>query len=80
MNRFSPERLQDDFAGLPFGPRTIMLGAGALIAYGISRRSKAGAAMAGVGGVLAYGAMRQMSSEPQQVRATFLINASPEQC
>jgi uncharacterized membrane protein len=80
MNRFSRENLQQNFADLPFGPKTMMLGAGALIAYGISRRSKAGTAIASVGGVLAYGAMRQMSSEPQQVRSTFLINASPEQC
>ena len=80
MNQSSIERLQENFADLPFGPRTILLGAGALIAYGIVRRSKTGAALAGVGGVLAYGAMRQMSSEPQQVMATFLVNASPEQC
>lgn len=80
MNRPSRERLQQNFADLPFGPKTVMLGAGALIAYGISRRSKAGTAIATAGGVLAYGAMRQMSSEPQQVRSTFLINASPEQC
>jgi len=80
MNQFSEERLQRNFADLPIGPKTMMLGAGALIAYGISRRSKAGTAIASVGGVLAYGAMRQMSAEPQQVRSTFLVNASPEQC
>lgn len=80
MNQSSIERLQESFADLPFGPKTMMMGAGALIAYGISRRSKAGAAIAGMGGVLAYGAVRQMSSEPQQVCATFLVNASPEQC
>jgi uncharacterized membrane protein len=74
------ERLQRGFADLPFGPKTLMLGAGALIAYGVSRRSKAGTAIAGVGGVLAYGAMRQMSQEPREVKATFLVNASPEQC
>ncbi|HEX3572305.1 MAG TPA: SRPBCC family protein [Acidobacteriaceae bacterium] len=80
MNQSSTERLQQSFADLPFGPKTLMLGAGALIAYGITRRSKAGTAIASVGGVLAYGAMRRISSEPQEVNSTFLVNASPEQC
>jgi len=80
MNQSAKERLQQSFADLPFGPKTLMLGAGALIAYGVSRRSKAGTAIAGVGGVLAFGAMRQMSEEPHEMKATFLINASPEQC
>ena len=80
MNQFSKETLQQNLADLPIGPKTMMLGAGALIAYGISRRSKAGTAIAGVGGVLAYGAMRQMSSEPLETRAVFLVNASPDRC
>jgi uncharacterized membrane protein len=57
-----------------------MLGAGALVAYGVSRRSKAGTAIASIGGVLAYGALRQMSAEPSEAKATFLVNASPEEC
>ena len=80
MNSSASERLQQTFADLPLGPKTLMAGAGALIAYGISRRSKAGAAIAGVGGVLAYGALRQASSEPRQARAVFLVNAFPQQC
>jgi uncharacterized membrane protein len=72
--------LQQSFAGLPFGPKTLMLGAGALLAYGVSRRSKAGTAIASIGGVLAYGALRQMSAEPSEAKATFLVNASLEEC
>ena len=80
MNQSSIERLQQNFADLPLGPKTMMLGAGVLVAYGISRHSKTGAAIASLGGLLAYGALRSASSEPQQVQATFLVNASPEQC
>jgi uncharacterized membrane protein len=80
MNQSSTQRLQHSFADLPFGPRTLMLGAGALVAYGVTRRSKAGTAIASIGGVLAYGAMRQMASEPSEAKATFLVNASPEEC
>jgi len=80
MNQSSTERLQRSFAELPLGPKTMMLGAGALIAYGISRRSKVGTAIASAGGVLAYGALRQMSQEPREVKATFLVNAPAEQC
>jgi uncharacterized membrane protein len=80
MNQSTTQRLQQSFADLPFGPKTLMLGAGALVAYGVSRRSKTGTAIAGIGGVLAYGAMRQMSSEPSEAKATFLVNASPEEC
>lgn len=80
MNQPSTQRTQQNFADLPFGPKSLMLGAGALIAYGITRRSKAGTAIASVGGVLAYSALKQASSEPNQAKATFLVNATPEQC
>jgi uncharacterized membrane protein len=63
---------------LPFGPTTILLGAGAAILYGLSRRSKSGAAVATAGGVLAFAAAKSHSSSPQSARATFLVNASPQ--
>jgi uncharacterized membrane protein len=63
---------------LPFGPNTLILGAAALVAYGLTRRSKAGAALAAAGGLLAYKASRSSRSE-DNTRAIFLVNASPEQ-
>jgi len=80
MSQSSIQRTKQGIAVGSIGPKTLMLGAGALIAYGVARRSKTGAALAGVGGLLAYGALRQMPSGPQEVRATFLVNGSPQQC
>lgn len=52
---------------------------GALAAFGISRRSKTGAALAAAGGLLALGGSR-ISSEPQELHAeaSFTINVSPK--
>jgi uncharacterized membrane protein len=62
-----------------FGPTTLVLGAGALIAYGLIRRSKSGAALATAGGVLAFTAAKAKSFSTQNTtKATFLVNASPE--
>lgn len=63
---------------LPFGPKTLVIGAAALIAYGLTRRSKAGTALAAAGGLLAYKAT-QTSPTESTTQAVFLVNASPEQ-
>ncbi len=63
---------------LPFGPKTIVLGATALVAYGLTRRSKAGTALAAAGGLLAYKAVQNTQSTAD-THAVFLVNASPEQ-
>ena len=63
---------------LPFGPKTLVLGATVLVAYGLTRRSKAGTALAAAGGLLAYKAARTSSSQSDS-QATFLLNASAEE-
>jgi uncharacterized membrane protein len=64
---------------LPFGPATLVIGAGALIAYGLSRRSKSGTALATAGGVLALTAAKSHLSKSQgTAKATFLINTSAD--
>ena len=57
-----------------------IVGGSALAVYGISRRSKSGAAMAAAGGLLAFGGSR-LSSEPHEfhAEASFTINVSPEE-
>lgn len=66
-------------SGLSLSPKTILLGAGALVLYGISRRSKPGLALATAGGVLAFKVAKTHSPTPQTTRATFLVNASAQQ-
>jgi len=63
---------------LPFGPKTLIFSATALIAYGLTRRSKAGTALAAAGGLLAYKAA-QIPSTKANTHAVFLVNTSPEQ-
>ena len=71
---------QKNSSELPFGPGTLIFGAGALIAYGVMRRSKAGAAVATAGGLLAFGAAKAMSTAYRsEAEATFLVNAFPQQ-
>jgi uncharacterized membrane protein len=71
---------QNSSSQLAFGPKTLVFGATALIAYGLSRRSKAGTAVAAAGGgLLAYQAFSSQRSKASDTRATFLVNASPEQ-
>ena len=61
-------------------PRNLLIGASALAVYGVSRRSKAGTALAAAGGALAYSAIRsQAASSQQHTHARFQVNASPEQ-
>ena len=71
---------QNNSSQLSFGPRTLVFGATALIAYGLSRRSKTGTAVAAAGGgLLAYQVFNSQHAKPSDTRATFLVNASPEQ-
>ena len=62
----------------PFGSKTLVLGATALVAYGLTRRSKAGTALAAAGGLLAYKAA-QTAPPKQNAHAVFLVTASAEQ-
>ncbi len=57
-----------------------IVGGSALAVYGISRRSKAGAAIAAAGGLLAFGGTR-ISSDPKELHAeaSFIINTTPEE-
>jgi uncharacterized membrane protein len=64
---------------LPFGQKTLVFGATALIAYGLTRRSKTGTALAAAGGLLAYKASQTSASSQADTHAVFLVNASPEQ-
>src|SRR3954471_21172448 len=80
MKQFSPDesRMGNGYHAWPrWGA---ILGGSALAAFGLSRRSKTGAALAAAGGLLAYGGTR-ISSEPQELHAeaTFTINVSPEE-
>jgi len=63
---------------LPFGRNTSLLGAGALLLYGLTRRSKPGFALATAGGVLVLKALKSNSSTTRNTKATFVVNASPE--
>src|ERR1700761_8120219 len=63
---------------LPFGSKTLVLGASALVAYGLTRRSKTGTAIAAAGGLLAYKAAQTASSK-RDAHAVFLTTASAEQ-
>jgi uncharacterized membrane protein len=64
---------------LPFGPKTLVIGASVLIAYGLTRRSKPGKALATAGGAVALAAVAaQPSAGRSTAKAVFLVNASPE--
>ena len=66
-------------SNLPFGPKTLVLGAGALIGYGLTRRTKSGTLLATAASFLAYKAAKASSSgDAETTRATFRVNASPE--
>jgi uncharacterized membrane protein len=62
-----------------FGTKSLLVGAGALIIYGLSRRSRSGTALATAGGVLAFKAARSHSRSHSSAKATFLVNASPQE-
>jgi len=57
----------------------LLVGAGALIIYGLSRRSKSGTALATAGGVLAFKAAKSRPPSQDSAKATFLVNASPQE-
>lgn len=57
----------------------LLVGATALMAYGVTRRSKTGLALATAGSLLALNAARPRSTSQSHTHATFLVNASPEQ-
>ncbi|GAA3761857.1 SRPBCC family protein [Terriglobus aquaticus] len=63
---------------LPFGPKTLVIGASALVAFGLTRRSKAGTALAAVGGVLGYQAAKA-SPATSNTKVAFLVNAPADQ-
>jgi uncharacterized membrane protein len=65
-------------SSLPFGPKTVLLGASALVLYGLTRRSKTGIALAATGGALALQATKAQPDKTQSTHATFLVNASAE--
>jgi uncharacterized membrane protein len=63
-----------------FGSKGLLVGAGALIIYGLSRRSKSGTALATAGGVLAFkAATSQSSNHSSSAKATFLVNTTPQE-
>jgi len=57
-----------------------MVGGSALALYGLTRRSKTGAAVAATGGLLAFAGAR-ISSQPQSIHAeaSFTVNVPPEE-
>jgi len=58
---------------------SLLIGAGALIAVGLIRRSKTGAAMAAAGGFLAYKGFTEDAPKPFIAKARFQINASTDE-
>lgn len=79
MAQPSSSAQQQSLSSLPFGPKTLAVGAGALIAYGLSRRSKAGTALATAAGVVAWQAVKAGNqTEQDSARTVFLVNASPD--
>ena len=78
MNQSTVDFPRRTSSQLPFGPRSLLLGAGALMLYGLTRRSKSGMALATAGGVLAFKAAKSQQTSARNTRATFLVNASPE--
>ena len=80
MEHQSEDRFPGKGPQLPFGVSAWLLGAGALVAYGLMRRSKPAAVLSAVGGVIAFTAAKsELSASRQPARASFLVNASPEQ-
>lgn len=74
-SRFSQDRSPQDF----LSSKGILIGAAALVAYGITRRSKTSLALAAAGGLLAASASRSGdNSHSAHTRATFLVNTSPD--
>jgi uncharacterized membrane protein len=75
-----PSRSRSNSQDVPFAPKALAIGAGALIVYGLSRRDKSGAALATAGGALAFTAAKTRSSSRHEktAQATFLVSTTPE--
>jgi len=58
--------------------KSLLVGATALMAYGVTRRSKTGLALATAGSLLALNAARTRKPAQSHTHATFLVNTSPE--
>ena len=82
MNQYSRDesRLRNANGNFAWQRWGAIVGGSALAAFGLSRRSKTGAAIAAAGGLLAFGGTR-ISSTPKELHAeaSFTINVSPEE-
>lgn len=69
------------FSGLSPQHKGLLVGAGALVLFGLTRKSKAGLALATAGSVLAYNSARGkvLGQQEDSAKTIFLVNASPEQ-
>ena len=74
-SQLSSERSSKDL----LSSKGILVGAAALMAYGITRRSKTSLALATAGGLLALNTSRSRPESHSHTRARFLVNASPEE-
>lgn len=72
---------RSELSGLSAQHKGLLVGAGALVLFGLTRKSKAGVALATAGGVLAYKSARgEVLGQHEDVAKTvFLVNATPEQ-
>ena len=80
MNQNSRTRSQDHRASsLHTVARAVLIGGGALAVFGLTRRSRAGMALAAAGGLMAAGS-RKIEAESQEysAKASFAVNCSPE--
>jgi uncharacterized membrane protein len=74
-SQLSSERNAKDF----LSSKGILVGAAALMGYGIIRGSKTSLALATAGGLLALNSSRSHTESHSHTRARFLVNASPEE-
>jgi uncharacterized membrane protein len=65
--------------GFSLQPWEILLGGGALALLGMTRRSKAGIALAAAGGLVALSSTRFQKTSMSTAEASFTINCSPEE-
>jgi uncharacterized membrane protein len=79
MRETSTRSNRENSSSRPIPLNAIAFGTGALVVLGLSRRSKAGTALATAAGVLAFTAAKsQLSNFPTTARATFLVNAGAD--
>lgn len=72
------EHERQNSSGLPYGPATLLIGAGSLVLYGLTRRSLTGVALAATGGAIAWKASQAQPGSRAYAHATFLVNATAE--